>query len=81
MSHLRGEFTKITALHLLCIILTLMGQLLAKSQKQENHIIAMFVLSAEPSVLSNFSELAPPLHVMSITTTLTASVMLPASNI
>lgn len=61
MNHLRGEFTKITALHLLCIILTLMG-LLAKSQKQASHTIAMFVLWDEPSFLSNFSELAPPLH-------------------
>lgn len=62
MNHLRGEFTKITALHLLCIILTPMGQLLAKSQKQASHTIAMFVLWVEPSVLSNFSELAPLLR-------------------
>lgn len=63
MSHLRGESTKTTALHLLCIFLTLMEQLLPKSQKQASHTIAMFVVWAEPSVLSNFSELAHPCRV------------------
>lgn len=51
MSHLRAEFTEITALHLPGITLTLMGQLLTKSQNQASHIITMFVLQAQPSVL------------------------------